>query len=273
MAERLIFMPSVGYCLFVGIIVYRLSTSKNNQFTRWPILVAFVLVVLLSVKTISRNGAWRNNFTLFTTDVKTSANSAKLRNAVGGELVFQSTKEGDEAKKQRMLIEAEGHLQAAIRIHPLYKEAYLILGNCYNYLKRYDESVQAYTSALQLDPSYEEATKNLAITYQQGGRYFGEQQGNLQKAIQYLELGLTMQPNNFELNRLLGVAYGLQGNPVKAVGFFTKATQIEPNNADAWFMLGSAYYNLGQDDIGLQYHQKAISLDPEVTTRMGPGNN
>jgi tetratricopeptide (TPR) repeat protein len=227
----------------------------------------------LGIKTVSRNTVWKDNYTLFTTDVKTSKNSAKLRNAAGGELVFQSTKTQDEVQKQQMLLEAEGHLKEAVRIHPFYKEAYLILGNCYNYLKRYDESVQAYTKALQIDPSYEEANNNLAITYQQGGRFYGEQQGNLQKAIQYLEQAGRMRPKDFETNRLLGVAYGLLGNPSKAIEFFTKATEIEPNNADAWFMLGTAYYNAGQADVGQQYHEKAISIDPEVTTRMGGGNN
>ncbi len=273
MAERLAFMPSVGYCLIISVLAYRLSARKNQPYSLWPLYTIFLITVLLGIKTVSRNSVWKDNFTLFTTDVKTSGNSAKLRNAAGGELVFQSTKTENEAQKQQMLIEAEGHLKKAVQIHPLYKEAYLILGNCYNYLKRYDESIQAYTKALQIDPSYEEANNNLAITYQQGGRYFGEQQGNLQKAIQYLEQARAMRPNNFETNRLLGVAYGLLGNVSQAITYFSKATEVEPNNADAWFMLGTAYYNAGQADIGQQYHQKAIAMDPEVTTRMGPGNN
>lgn len=273
MAERLAFMPSVGFSLIIGVLAGRLAMSKKGAFAVWPLYLVVAVVLVLGIKTISRNTVWKNNYTLFTTDVKTSQNSAKLRNAAGGELVFQSTKTEDEVKKQEMLLEAEGHLKEAVRIHPLYKEAYLILGNCYNYLKRYDESVQAYTRALQIDPSYEEANNNLAITYQQGGRYFGEQQGNLQKAIQYLERARTMQPNNFETNRLLGVAYGLLGNPAKAIEFFAKAAEIEPNNADAWFMLGTAYYNAGQAEVGQQYHQKAIAIDPEVTTRMGGVNN
>lgn len=269
MAERLMFMPSVGFCLVVGVIIYRLSTRKKRSFAVWPMAMIGGVCLLLAIKTIMRNGVWKDNYTLFTTDIQTSENSAKLRNAVGGELVVRSTRIDDEAQKVSMLTEAERHLQEAIRIHPLYKEAYLILGNCYNYLKRYEASVQAYLKALELDPSYEEANKNLAITYQQGGRYFGEQQGNLSMAIQFLEKARAMRPDNFETNRLLGVAYGLQGNPAKAIEYFTKATEIEPDNADAWFMLGNAYYNTGQEALGRRYHEKAIAIDPEVTTRMG----
>ncbi len=273
MAERLMFMPSAGFCLVAAILIWRLASRGQEKVTLWPFALLGAVALLFSVKTVSRNTVWKDNYTLFTTDIKTSGNSAKLRNAVGGELVYQSTKTTDEVQKQRMLQEAEGHLKEAVRIHPLYKEAYLIMGNAYNYLKRYEESIQAYRRALGLDPNYEEALNNLAITYQQAGRYFGENQGNLQLAIQYLEQARTMRPNEFETNRLLGVAYGLQGNTQKAIAFFTKAAQIEPDNADVWFMLGTAYYNNGQPELGNQYHQKAISIDPEVTKRMGPANN
>ncbi len=273
MAERLMFMPSVGFCLVVGVLTWQLASRKENKLAIWPFAIVGFMIILFSIKTISRNAIWKDNYTLFTKDIQISRNSAKLRNAVGGELVFQSTKTADEAQKQRMLTEAVGHLEEAIRIHPLYKEAYLILGNAHNYLRRYEASIQAYQQALKLDNSYEEALNNLAITYQQAGRYFGENQGNLPLAIQYLEQARNMRPNVFETNRLLGVAYGLQGNTQKAIEFFTKATEIEPNNADVWFMLGTAYYNNGQPDLGNQYHQKAASIDPTVTSRMGPANN
>lgn len=268
MAERLLFMPSVGFSLAVGILLWR-AIKKNKVFlNQWPVLILGLVSLLMVFKTISRNTVWKDNYTLFLTDVKTSANSAKLRNASGGELVFQSTQEKNENKRINMLKQAEEHLREAIRIHPLYREAYHILGNCLNYQKRYDESVSSYLKALEIDPSYKDAENNLAITYKQGGRYFGEQQGNLEKSIAYLEQAVVMVPNDYEANRLLGVAYGIKGRPDKAIEYFSKATTIEPNNADAWYMLGSAYYNSGDAANGQAYHEKAVAIDPKVIERM-----
>ena len=74
-----------------------------------------------------------------------------------------------------MLNQAIQHLKEALRIHPAYKNAYLLLGNAYNYLQQYENAIEAYKNALALDPDYSEARRNLGITYKDAGKYFGEQ--------------------------------------------------------------------------------------------------
>jgi len=267
MAERLLFMPSAGFAIAVAALMYHLTFKKKiTRFKQlYPVLgVLIVVVVLFSIKTITRNPAWATNFTLFTTDINTSPNSAKLRNAVGGELVTQSVNEPNEQVKQAMLTEAAGHLQEAINIHPTYKNAYLLLGNCYNYLKQYDQAIANYRKALELDPGYEEAFTNLKVTLQQAGRFYGEEQGDLARAIQYLEQAYQMDANDYETVRLLGVAYGVGGNVQRAIEYFTKGVELAPNNAGAWYDLGSAYYNAQMPEQGNAYIQKALELNPNI---------
>jgi len=270
MAERLLFMPSVGFCLAIAVLLQRFFFSKKLT-TFKQLYPAFGVLLLLStffsVTTIIRNRAWESNYTLFTTDIKTSLNSAKLRNAVGGELIAQSVNEKNEQRRQSMLNEAAGHLRAATKIHPNYKNAYLLLGNCYNYLQQYDSSIVAYQKALQLDQNYEEAFNNLAITYQQAGQFYGEKQGDLVKAIQYLEQANNFKPGDYETLRLLGVAYGIGGNAPKAVEYFEKGTQLQPMNAGAWYDLGTAYHNAGNPIKGNEYIQKAVLIDPEIVQK------
>lgn len=267
MAERLAFMPSVGFAIAIAALAYRLTFKKKiTRFKQlYPALgVLLIVAALFSIKTITRNPAWTSNFTLFTTDISTSPNSAKLRNAVGGELVTQSVNELNEQVKQSMLTEAAGHLQEAINIHPTYKNAYLLLGNCYNYLKQFDQSIANYRKALELDPGYEEAYNNLSITLQQAGRYYGEEQGDLARAIQYLEQAYQMNPDDYETVRLLGVAYGIGGDVQRAIEYFTKGVELEPNNAGAWYDLGSAYYNAQMPEQGNAYIQKALEINPNI---------
>ena len=78
--------------------------------------------------------------------------------------------------KNEMLKEAIGHLKEALKIHPTYKNAYLLQANAYNYLKEYESSIDYYQRALGLDPGYQEAIKNLGITYQEAVA-FNRQQG------------------------------------------------------------------------------------------------
>lgn len=270
MAERLLFLPSVGFCLAIAVLLQKIFFSKKLTAIKqlYPFFgVLLLLSALFSVKTITRNPAWQNNFTLFTTDINTSPNSAKLRNAVGGELITQSVDEKNEQRRLDMLNEAAGHLREAIKIHPKYKNAYLLLGNCYNYLQQYEQSITYYQKALELDPNYQEASNNLAITYQQAGRFYGEKQGNLLKALEYLRRAYQLKPTDYETVRLLGVAYGVSGKVQDAIEFFTKGTQLQPNNAGAWYDLGVAYHNAGNPTKGDEYIQKALAIEPDIAQK------
>lgn len=265
MSERFMFMPSVGFALVVATLLFRYLFQKEQLRTVVFAIIGLV-VLLFSIKTITRNTVWKDNYALFLSDVENAPNSAKLRNAAGGELVTQSQKLGpnQENLKKEMLTEAAGHLQEAIRIHPTFKNAYLLLGNCYNYLQQYEKSVTYYEKALELDPGYEEAINNLGITYRNAGRFYGEEMGDLNKALEYLEKAYSMRPNEYETLRLLGVAYGIRGEAQKAIFYFNEALKQQPDDANALFNLGTAYLNAGEVEQGNFYHQKARAIDPDV---------
>lgn len=271
MSERLIFMPSVGYCILLALLAWRLHKKISVKLV--PVLAGIgVIVLLFGIGTIVRNQAWKDNFTLFSTDIYTSSNSAKLRNALGGELLTQSLKPENKTQQQDMWTEAVGHLQEAIRLHPTYKGAYVLLGNAYNYLKQYDQSIAAYQRALQIAPGDQLALDNLAMTYRDAGKYAGETQGDLNKAIQYLQQALQMRPNDYETLRLLGVAHGMSKQHQQSIDFFSRATEIEPDNASAWFDLGVAYIQSGQSQVGQVYIDRAKELNPDIEAqrRQGP---
>lgn len=270
MNERFLYMPSIGFAMVIATLAYRFT---NNEGKPKPTLLVVGIAVLLafSVKTFTRNFAWKDNYTLFTTDIKTVPNSAKLRNATGGELVAQSLKPENAARKTEMLKEAVGHLNEAMKIHPGYKNPLLILGNAYNYLQEYEASVQAYEQALKLDPNYTEARNNLAITCRQAGQYFGEKKGDMQKSFAYLNKAYELDPNDYETLRLLGVANGVTGQGQKAVEFFTKALEKQPNNAAAYYNLASAYYNINQPEKTAELMAKAKEINPNIEAEMRGG--
>ncbi len=278
MAERLIFMPSLGFCFVVAVLLYRLGkrlapAQKLKQFKQLqlPLLLLGVFSLALAAKAVVRNGAWKDNYTLFITDIETSSNSAKLRTAVGGELIAQFNNDPNESVKNARLTEAIGHLQEATRIHPTYKLPYLLMGNANYYLKNYEGSIAAYDNAIALDGGYTEAIKNIAISYRDAGKQAGEQQNDINKAVQYLNKALEYNNGDYETLRLLGVAYGVAGQAQQAVDYFQQAANVSPETASAWYNLGTAYLNLGNQELGNQYHQKALQMDPQVIEKMRAG--
>lgn len=263
MSERLIFMPSVGCCLALALLAWKLRDKLRGKLV--PILAGVGLVTLLfGIKTVLRNQAWKDNFTLFSTDIYHSPNSAKLRNAMGGELLTQSLQPENEGQQETMWQEAVGHLNEAIRLHPTYKGAYVLLGNAYNYLQQYDQSIAAYQNALRVSPGDQLAEDNLAITYRDAGKFAGESQGNLQLAVQYLQQSLQLRPDTPETLRLLGVAHGMGKQHQQSIEYFSRVTELSPDNATAWFDLGVAHIQSGQPQVGQVYIDRAKEIDPDI---------
>jgi tetratricopeptide (TPR) repeat protein len=260
MSERFLFMPSVGFSFILGYLLFLIYKHKRN----YSYVLLIVILGLYSIKTISRNTVWKNDFTLFTTDVKVSKNSAKALNAAAGSLVDVAYKEKNRLKRDKMFNQAKSYLEKALKIHPNYKNAWLILGNANYFLKNYEDAISDYKRALDLDPSYVDANKNLAIAYRDAGKYFGEKKNDLNKAIKYLNEAYKMTPEDYETVRLLGVAFAVSGNNEKAISYFLKAIELEPGNAGAYKNLGNAYFNSGNSEKGKYYHEKAKKLDPEI---------
>ena len=267
MSERFIYMPSVGFGIALSVLLYRQFKTPDGKRLSTGLAIIGVAALLFSVKTIMRNGVWKDNYTLFTTDVKNAPNSAKLRNAAGGELFTQAIKPENEKRREAMLREAVPHLQEAIRIHPTYKNAYLLLGNCLNYLKDYDASIAAFRGALAIDPNYKDAQENLFVTYRDAGKYFGEQRGDLAKALQMLGEAVQMKSDDFETLRLLGVANGVGGNMPAAEQYFNKALEINAEHADTWFDLGITYLSMGNTARHNECIAKAQQLEPGILER------
>ena len=266
MSERFLFMPGLGLLLIAG---YYWARWVHEATTRMPWFILAILLLAFSVRTVVRIPAWKDNFTLFRTDIKVSGNSAKLNNALGGELTVQASHNEDGDQRQKMLEEAIPYLQKAIEIHPTYRNAYLLLGNDYFYLARYEDAVTSYQRALAISPGYQEARDNLQLAYREGGKFFGEKANDIPKALTYLQQAYTLKPTDYETLRLLGVAYGISGQSAQAVIYFKKALEGKPDDAEAMFNYGTALLNTGQEAAGNDYIQKAIAKNPEIKKRYG----
>lgn len=260
MSERFIFMPSAGFALLVAYFF-------EKWFNRQKILVlipSLLIFFAISAKTIARNTVWKDDFTLFTTDVKTSGNSAKVLNAAGGSLIDQATNEKNNYLKTKYLEEATVYLTKALEIHPTYQNAYLLLGNAYYYQKKYEKAIEVFSQLTRIAPDFEQGKQNLAVSYREAGKYFGEEKGDLASSLKYLEIAIQMEPDDYETNRLYGIANALSGNLKVALKHFQKSIELDPQNAGAYVNLGNTYFNMGDAASGQAAHKKALELDPKI---------
>lgn len=267
MGERFAFMPSVGFCFLMGLVLH-----WAWQRSQTPTLVIFgIVAALFSLKTILRNPAWESNEKLFMTDASVSINSAKLQNACGGVLFDKATKEKNIEKQRTLCMQALPHLNQAVKIYPNYKDAYISRGGAHFVLREFPEAIADYRRAVQLAPDEAKLKTYLALALRDGGRYFGEEKSDIANAFKCFEESWQINPKDPETARLMGVANGIQGNHAKAIEWFTKAVEAAPNDAGYIWDLGLAYAASGNQAKWDELRQKALSIDPTIAERRGKG--
>jgi len=278
MAERFMFMPSLAFSIACAIGLAALINKEKQDYSL-PLVIMGILAALYSYKTFDRNFAWKDDYTLFTTDIEVSKNSAKLNNAVSGVLQDYINREPDPAKREATARKALGHSTKAIRMHPTYNNAWLLFGNANAMLAKmnevkpdsssikealrfYDEAIKAYIEVKRLRPDHPDVPQNLSVTYRDLGRLQAEKFNNMIVASQLFAESAKWFPNDPETWRLLGIAQGMLQQPQAAVESFQKAISLNPNVASIWYNLSVAYSQLGDTARAGEAMNKSKQLDP-----------
>ena len=279
MSERFIYMSSLGFCLGVGYLVYRLvlklsgsdlklQESKSiNNYSHYAINISLIIVLLLfSYKTIDRNKAWKDSLTLYLTDVKTSYNSAKSNYDAANTLAQTADTLKDISLKNHYYDLSIKYALKAYKIHPVYADNLLTLGNVYYlYKKNFDSVMYYYKKQLQGFPDDNRPCNNIS-------HFFYNYDDADFKIKAYKEL-LNLRPDNFDLNNNLGYLFGKYKNNLDSgIYFLSRAELIYNKNLDNNPNICDTYNNLGtwlylKHDLlkAKDYYIKAINIKPDNT--------
>ena len=141
MGERLMYSPSLGLVLLLGILLAR--------WRHWKIALVTVALVF-GARTAVRNLDWLDAPHFYTKLVETSPGSAKAYYSLG---VLRAA-QGDDAG-------AITAYDRAIAIYPAYSEAFHNRGNALVRLGRRQEAMESYRQCLRFDPGHAGAAYNL----------------------------------------------------------------------------------------------------------------
>jgi protein O-mannosyl-transferase len=237
LAERFLFAPSIGYCLLLTVM----AIGLYKRTPRWlmPALI-IVLAGFFAAKTITRNSVWKDNFTLTTTDVKVSANSASANTAAADWLIIQQESITDSRLQQAMIDSAFLYLHRAIRIHPRYARAHAILAENYDRLKQNtDSSLYYYRRLYRINPRWPNVAYNL------GTLRLLHKPAELDSAIYFLGKCTEFFPTYGAAWKNLGVGYFYRKEYASAAKCFAKALQIDPSDLDTRNNAVTAYTAVG----------------------------
>ncbi len=277
LAERLLFFPSVAFCLVAVYFLCKLfkidifdSSKFNSLFKVNTTLLGVVGVVLLlySIKTYSRNKDWKSDTYLFGHDIETVPNSAHMLFYYANNLANKDSLAAvkNPAEKEQRLIKAQKSITKALKLYELFPDAHNVAGRIYYEQKNFDASFKSYSRALEMNPGKGMYHNNAGTCLFSVGK-FEEAAKAFKKATEIDKYDVDAQCN-------LGSAYGAMGENFKiqkdfenatknfniAIEHFKKATQIDPNYKSAYQFIGITYNNMGDTINGSMWLQKAARI-------------
>jgi tetratricopeptide (TPR) repeat protein len=147
-AERLLYLPSVGWCLGLGCLAETAARAKRRIWI--PALAA--LVAVLGARTWLRNFDWRSNLILFTATARESPGSAKAHHNAA--VAFERAGRLDEAMAE---------FRRSLAIYPQYASAAFGIGHVFS-LKGLDApALHWYEEAVRLDWTFAKAHLQIGL--------------------------------------------------------------------------------------------------------------
>ena len=136
-AERVLYIPSMGFCVLVAYGLWcAYKKAQNSKVAKAFITVVLLcLFLMLSFKTMVRNREWMNNSTLYRATCKISPRNPKMLNFLATSVLLPESKYDLAEKLYYYTIEVE----------PEYTSVYRNLGEMQRRIGKTTESIQVST--------------------------------------------------------------------------------------------------------------------------------
>ena len=278
-ADRFIYLPSLGLCLCVGLGIERMrALASNNIYLKIFLQLALTIIFVgLAVKTWHQTSIWKNNLSLWDYQIKNGMPNAMIYNNRGFVYVEKGRYDlAIEDYTQAMTIDpayvdsysnrgflyaqmgnddlAFQDLNKAIALDPLSQNAHYRLGKILMNQNHIDQALEHFLSVIKIDPRFEDAFYNAGVLYFNKNDY--------EKALDYFERGLRINPQNSSIINNIGVIY-LHGEKLnQALEKFNQAIQMNPTYSDSFNNRGIVYLKLGKWALALKDFDKVLSLNP-----------
>ncbi len=285
--ERLLYAPSLGICLAIAYALSKFlqkeeivaaNISDFFKANMKAFAVVGVMTVVYGLLVINRNAEWKDNDTLYGTDMQKSTNSAKLHYFYANHITqseFLDKFPKGSPERRKLVDTAAIEFKKSLTLYPAYTDATQKLAEMYYEQGKIDSAELFYRRAVKLLPS--------SANYRNGfGRMLFEQ-GRLDEAQYEFEAAVRFSPAHSRALNNLASVHGTRGanyvNQIKtdstrrdeliakattcyqtSLTYSLKAIQYDPNFATAYETCAITYSSLGDQANYQKYMQMAQQI-------------
>lgn len=209
-AERLLYLPSLGWCLALGWLIGSWSQAQPRR-----ALVALLAVsAVLALRTWVRNHDWRDSVSLFEATTRAVPASAKAHHNLA--VAYDLAGRWDDAMM---------HFRRALAIFPPYASAACGVGRIYERRRIDNGALHWYARALKINPDLVLAHQNTGVV-----RF---RLGDLAGAESAFRAGLERDPTNVRLLVYLATVRMAQGDFAGAQAKLDRARELPTFTAES----------------------------------------
>ncbi len=155
-------------------------------------------------------------------------------------------------KDEKWILRAKQACQRAVDLNTTRPEGHACLGEVLNGTGQYEQALEQFQEAIQLDPADDSPYIGLATAY--------EKLGKTQEAIATYQRAIQLRPSYPLAYNRLGEFQMSHGQYQDAVGIFRQVIALAPDNYAGYSNLGSAYLQLNRYTEAVPMLERSIAL-------------
>ncbi|XP_072510517.1 protein O-mannosyl-transferase TMTC1 isoform X3 [Notamacropus eugenii] len=260
-AERVLYMPSMGYCILFVHGLNKLCTWLNRCGAATLMMSTLLLLLLFSCKTVKQNEIWLSRESLFRSGVETLPHNAKVHynyanflkdQGRNGEAIYHyKTALKSQGKKEEAII----FLRDSIKFGPEFADAYSSLASLLADKELFQEAEEVYQTGIKNCPESSDLHNNYGV--------FLVDTGAPESAMYHYQQAIQLSPRHHVAMVNLGRLYRSLGENKEAEEWYKRALDIT-QTAEILTPLGALYYNTGRYEEALQIYREAAILQPSA---------
>jgi protein O-mannosyl-transferase len=248
-ADRYMYLPSLGFCLLAGFMVDQsLQKPSVRKITPW---IASILFLMLAVKSMTQTQIWRDSISVWSQVIRYEPSVYSAYNSRGA--AYQKRGDIDLALKDYL---------KAIEINPKFYLPYGHVGFIYA-MQNQDDLAKSYLNkGLEINSSDANAYNTLGLIYEREEQY--------ELALSNFSLSISKDPLYYNGFYNRGMLYAHLDRSDLALKDLSETIRLYPFKAEMFNDRGNLYMKLGQWDLAMADYQNALRLSPEY---VHPYNN
>ncbi|XP_063073014.1 protein O-mannosyl-transferase TMTC1 isoform X2 [Engraulis encrasicolus] len=274
-AERVLYMPSMGYCILVVHGLSRLCGVVGRWGAAALTLTMLLLLLLFSLKTVQQNQVWLSREALFRSGIQTLPHNAKvhynyanfLKDCGRNEEAIHHYKTAlrlyprhasamnNLGTLTRHPEEAESYYRRALDINPQHNRALFNLGNLLKSHGKEEEAELSLRDSIRYGPQFADAYSSLASLYAEQKRFAEANETYLQ--------GIENCPDSSDLHNNYGV-FLVDTDGERAAEHYQLAVRLKPAHYVAMVNLGRLLRSANDNKEAETWYKRALQVTRKV---------